>query len=507
MARRRKLALFRGDHSLWIIIAVLCVVSILVVYSSTASMAHREQGGDTSYYVLRQAKFILFGFITILIVHWINYRFYIRFARTLFWLSIALAVMAYFVGVSLNDAARWIRIPIVGLTFLPSDLLKISLIMLLASQLGSRQGVIDKIPMLPALSLRDWREHPQKNYDIFFKTTRPLIIPIALGALVVLPANLSTAMMIGLISIIMLLVGRVRISQIWKLTWVSLMLLLLIGGGMKLMGVGRVDTWINRIESFVEPFFGGHAAAEKAPEDEFQKQQARIAIASGGIIGKGPGNSTQRSQLPHPYSDFAYAFILEEYGIFGGLVILTLYLWIFYRAGVIMKKSRKPAPSLLVLGLSLMITLQAFVNMAVSVGIVPVTGQSLPLISLGGSSVFFTCIAFGMILGVSRETDEDEYLAQIEEARLAASEEAQYEEQTTEDEQVALPITPQSTATTAQQIARPTAQTPPNTPPKQAVALDEDDDNPFLVVDHPHLGSTTGQNSERIVINLEDDKL
>lgn len=403
---KRKLALFKGDRSLWIIIAVLCVVSILVVYSATASMAYRQAGGDTSYYVLRQARFILGGFFTIIVVHWIDYRFYAKYARFLFNLSIILVILAYFVGVNLNDAARWIRIPVIGLTFQPSDLLKISLIMVLASQLGSRQGVIDRIPMLPALSRSGWRRNPQKNIDIFYKTTRPLIMPIAIGALAVMPSNLSTAMIIVLVCVVMLLVGRVRHREIMRLMWFSIIALVLIVASMKMMGVGRADTWVSRVESFVKPVLG-EVVTKESLDDEFQKQQAKIAIASGGAFGKGPGNSTQRSQLPHPYSDFAYAFIIEEYGAFGALVIMVLYLWIFYRAGVIMRKSRRPSPSLLVLGLSLMITIQAFVNMAVSVGLVPVTGQSLPIISLGGSSVFFTCIAFGMILGISRETDEE----------------------------------------------------------------------------------------------------
>lgn len=469
---RRKLALFKGDRSLWIIIAVLCVVSILVVYSATASMAYRQAGGDTSYYVLRQARFILGGFFTIIVVHWIDYKFYARYARFAFNLSVVLVILAYFVGVSLNDASRWIRIPIIGLTFQPSDLLKLSLVMVLASQLGSRQGVIDRIPMLPSLSRSAWRRNPQKNIDIFYKTTRPLILPIAIAALVVMPSNLSTAVIIVLVAVVMLLVGRVRQHEIWRLMWISVIALVLIVGGMKIMGVGRVDTWIARVESFVKPIVGDNVITRDL-EDEFQKQQARIAIASGGAIGKGPGNSTQRSQLPHPYSDFAYAFIIEEYGAFGGVVIMVLYLWIFYRAGVIMRKSRRPSPSLLVLGLSLIITLQAFVNMAVSVGLVPVTGQTLPLISLGGSSVFFTCIAFGMILGISRETDEEIAMLASAPAIAPASQDVPA---------ILLPA-----ATQTVEI-------------EDDERLDEDEDEIFRVVENPY-----AEHRNRETINLDDD--
>ena len=406
--RRRKLALLRGDRALWIIIAVLCVVSILVVYSATASMAYRAAGGDTTYYVLRQIRFIVGGFFTIVVVHWIDFRFYAKYAKLLFNISLILVVAAHFVGVNLNDAARWIRIPIIGLTFQPSDPLKIALVLVLASALGSRQGLIDRIPILPALSYGAWKRQPRKNFDIFVRTTRPLVMPIFWAALVVMPSNLSTAAILVFVSLVMLWVGRVRPSQIGKLVWVAVLTLVLVVGGMKLLGVGRADTWISRVESYVQPLVGavGTVEGERA-SDEFQKEQAKIAIASGGPLGKGPGNSTQRSQLPHPYSDFAYAFIIEEYGVVGGVVIFLLYLWVFYRAGVVVRKCTRPTQALAVLGLALTITFQAFVNMLVSVGLVPVTGQSLPLISLGGSSVIFTCIAFGIILSVSRTTDEE----------------------------------------------------------------------------------------------------
>ncbi|MEG2527686.1 MAG: FtsW/RodA/SpoVE family cell cycle protein [Mucinivorans sp.] len=427
--RHKRLTLLRGDRSLWIIIGVLCVVSLLVVYSSTASMAYRAAGGDTTYYVLRQLRFIVGGFFTIVVVHWIDYRLYARYAKVIFRVSLLLVVGAYFVGVSLNDAARWIRIPVIGLTFQPSDPLKISLVMILAAALGQRQGIIDRIPILPALSYGAWKLQPHKNLDIFTKTTKPLVMPIFWAALVVMPSNLSTASILVFVCLVMLWVGRVRPGQIIKLLWVAFLTLILVVSAMKLLGVGRAETWINRVESFVEPVVGPELktmGGERA-SDEFQKEQAKIAIASGGAFGKGPGNSTQRSQLPHPYSDFAYAFIVEEYGALGGIVIFLLYLWVFYRAGVIVRKCNRPSSALMVLGLALTITFQAFINMLVSVGLVPVTGQSLPLISLGGSSVIFTCIAFGMILSVSRESDEDEAAAlaqlKIEEQNNARTEE------------------------------------------------------------------------------------
>lgn len=430
MAKSRKLSLFRGDRSLWIIIAVLCVVSMLVVYSATASMAYREVAGDTSHYLFRQARFIILGFFIIIVVHWIDYKSYARYGRFLFKVSLVAVALAYVMGVTFNDAPRWIRIPVIGLTFQPSDMLKITLVMVLSGQLGARQSIINRIPILPALTWGGWQRNPRKNFDIFMKTTRPLIMPIFLAAAVVLPANLSTALIMFLVSIVILITGRVRKREIVRLCVGSLVALALIIGVMKVFDIGRAGVWVSRLTTYVEPLVGLGGGAINADgtinDDDFQTQQARIAIASGGFFGKGPGNSTQRSQLPHPYSDFAYAFIIEEYGIFGGMVVLTLYLWIFYRAGVIVRRCNRPSAGLLVLGLALSITTQAFVNMAVSVGLLPVTGQTLPLISLGGSSVFFTCIAFGMILGISRQSDEYEaQLAEAERKRLQDEAEAQ----------------------------------------------------------------------------------
>ena len=424
MAKKRRLALFRGDRSLWIIIAVLCVVSLLVVYSATASMAYREVGGDTSYYLFRQARFIIFGFFIIIVVHWIDYRSYARYAKALFRLSVVLVILAYIIGVTLNDAPRWLKVPVIGLTFQPSDLLKITLVMVLAQQLGKRQKTIAHLPLLPALTYRGWSRNPQRNIDIYLNTTQPLLMPIVAACAVVLPANLSTAMIIFAVCMIMLWMGRVRKREIFKLIFIGAFVLGLVIGGMRLAGVGRAKIWMSRIENYIQPIVGndGQPVALYEDDGDFQKEQAKIAIASGRIIGKGPGNSTQRSQLPHPYSDFAYAFIIEEYGVVGGMVVFVLYLWIFYRTGVIVRRCRRPSPALTVLGLSLIITLQAFVNMAVSVGLMPVTGQTLPLISLGGSSVLFTCISFGMILGISRQSDAEEAAVQqmIREAQQLA---------------------------------------------------------------------------------------
>ncbi len=422
---------------LWIIVITLCVISILVVYSSTASMAYREMGGDTSHYVLRQLKFIIPGFFITIIVHFIEPKFYLRWSRSLFILSVIVALLTFIplFGVTINGAARWFRVPFINLTFLPSDVLKLTLVMYLAVKLGTRQGVINKVPLLP--SFTRWNSNPKKNRDIYHFMTKPLVLPIVISAAVIMPANLSTALIVLFIGVIMLLMGRVRRGEIVRLVWLSFVALVLSITLMSLMGIGRVQTWVNRIESYVSPIFGVEDSEDRTPEDEFQKTQARIAIASGGILGKGPGNSTQRSQLPHPYSDFAYAFIIEEYGLLGGIFILLLYLWTLYRAGLIMRQCYSPTHSLLVGGLSLVIVTPAFVNMLVSVGIVPVTGQSLPLISLGGTSVLFTSISFGVILGVARSNfNESERRRRV---AALAQKEAQDGEGTTAQEEFASP--------------------------------------------------------------------
>lgn len=408
------MSLFRGDRSLWIMIAMLCVISLLVVYSSTASMAYRNVGGDTSFYLSRQARFIVLGFMLIWLIHWVDIRHYIRFAPGLLKIAVLLMVVTYVLGETRNDASRWIRIPIIGLTFQPSDAIKVTLMMTLALALGKRQGIINKIPILPSFTPRKWRENPHKNFDILRHSTKVIVIPILISCAIIFPANLSTAVIMFVCSMFVLWVGRVKISQIWKLVWSVGTVGVVVIAGMYFLGIGRAQTWVNRLENHISPVTGVEGANDEAVD--FQEAQAKIAIASGGLTGKGPGNSTQRSQLPHPYSDFAFAFIVEEYGFVGALVVIMLYLWIFYRARVIVYKTKSPVAGLLVLGLTMIMTLTAFIHIFVSVGIIPVTGQPLPMISLGGSSVLFNCISFGIILSVSRQCQEEE----DEQRKLAA---------------------------------------------------------------------------------------
>ncbi len=521
MAKGKRLILFRGDKTLWIIVAILCITSILVVYSSTVSMAYRKVEGDTSFYVLRQLRFILAGFFATVVVHWIEPRFYLKMVRIFFFVSVTLALLAYtpWFGATINEASRWVNIPGLGVTILPAEPLKISLVMLLASRLNRMQihgGGIRRL--IPSLSMRQWRKHPEENFSIFSNITRPIIFPILIATAVIMPANLSTSVIIFLISMIILLVGRVPGREVFRFAAIVGVIMVVVITVMYAMGVGRARVWVGRVDSYITSMTTtSQDATANIAEDEFQKTQARIAIASGGVIGKGPGNSTQRSQLPHPYSDFAYAFIVEEYGIVGGLFVLALYLWVLYRAGVIMRKSVSMSHALLVLGLSLITVFSAFINMMVSVGIIPVTGQSLPLISLGGTSVFFVCVSFGMMLGVSRVSDQKEKQQKLEAFRLKreqelaeAAEQAEqqgehYDGEHYEDEHYDGEHYEDEHYESEHYEDERYGNKKGDTNAHQAGAMTEvDDDNPFIVTEGEASDNSGQGDDEREVYSLED---
>lgn len=411
--------MFSGDRALWIIIAALAVISLLVVYSSTASMVYfsPKAKGDTSYFFFNQLKFIVLGFVVMILVHRINYQFYIRLTWLLFWAALGFMLLTFLVGETANEASRWIRIPFLGRTFQPSDFLRVVLVALLAQQLAKRQTYIDKLALLPSLSVGGWKRNPKKNKDILTKTTLPVLAPVVLACGAIFIFNFSTAAITFITCLIMLYIGRVRGRELRRLIVLVLTCVVLLVSVMAVFNVGRARTWTGRLginmpvvtlsRQTAEGEQGGlNIQSTQVTRDNLQREQAMIAVAAGKLIGKGPGNSTQRSNLPLAYMDFAYAFIVEEYGFIGAMVVLFLYLCIFFRGIVIFQRCGTALPSFLVLGLCLMITLQAFCNMLVAVGIFPVTGQPLPLVSLGGSSIVFTSLALGIILGVSRQMKE-----------------------------------------------------------------------------------------------------
>jgi len=388
----------KGDRIIWIVVLILLVISLLSVYSSTGSLAYQHRSGNTFYYLFRQLKYILLGVVIIFFVHLVPYRVFSRVSIFALYLAIPLLALTIFAGTNINEATRWLEIPGTGLTIQPSDFAKIALVMYLAKVLSVNQN-----------NIRDFK-------GVFGKISLAIVGTCAL----ILPANFSTAAIVFVTAFTLMFVGRIPLRYLTLFVFTGVFALsIFIGGALLLDKEGRISTWKNRIESFVD-----------GDGDNYQADQAKVAIVQGGLFGKGPGNSTQRNLLPHPYSDFIYAIIIEEYGsLVGGILVIALYLWLFFRAGLIIRRSKSTYGAFLAFGLSMGLVLQAFVNMAVAVGLVPVTGQTLPLVSMGGSSIFFTSMATGMILSVSWGTREDEAeKARIESERLIEESERLKEE-------------------------------------------------------------------------------
>jgi len=371
---------FEGDRTIWLIIFVLTVVSMLAVYSATGTLAYKYHHGDTSHYLFRHSTLLFIGFVVLFLVHKINYIWYKRIAKYLIWLTIPLLLFTLKGGASLNEASRWIVLPGTGLSFQTSDLAKFALIIFVARHLTDNQDNI-------------------KDFKTGF---RPIFLWIMVIVVLIFPANFSTAAMLFLISMTMLFVGRVRTLYIGGVFIAGATFLLLSFFTIKfvapnMLEYGRVGTWVNRVERFV----GGDGEEN---EGNFQAEQSQIAIVKGGFLGQGPGNSEQRNFLPHPYSDFIFAIIIEEYGLWGAAIIIAMFLLLFHRIGQIVNKSTSSFGSYLAIGIGLSLTIQAFINMGVAVGIFPVTGQTLPLVSMGGTSILFTSASLGMLLSVSKFT-------------------------------------------------------------------------------------------------------
>jgi len=368
---------FKGDRVIWLIVVLLSIVSLLAVYSSTGSLAYRYQGGNTAYYFIKQFSFLGAGLAVIFLIHLIPYKVYSPLGPLLLYIAIPLLLITLLFGTSINQASRWLEIPGLGVTIQTSDFAKLALIIYVARMLSLRQNNLNDIK----------------------KTFFPIAIPVVIVCLLILPANFSTAAMVGVACWLMLFIGRINMRHLLGFTGLGVIVIgLFIFIALKTNTVSRVETWKNRIENYSSEEGG----------DNYQALQSKIAIATGGLVGKGPGNSTQRNLLPHPYSDFIYAIIIEEYGIVGGVVVLLLYLILLYRAGIIIKKARRTFPAFLAMGLTLILVLQAMINMAVAVNLIPVTGQPLPLVSMGGTSVLFTSASFGILLSISRSQNKEE---------------------------------------------------------------------------------------------------
>ncbi|OKZ04320.1 MAG: cell division protein [Alistipes sp. 58_9_plus] len=399
-AEKPKFRLFTGDRVLWIIIAVLAVVSVLVVYSSTAKMAYDAHTARTTAHFLRQQLMILIVSLVVMVaVQKINCRIYNLFSRPVYILSVLLTVAVYFIGATTNGAARWI--PLGPFQFQPSEALKVATILLLARRLSSCQSKIDRIRIVPSLNPFRWGRPAQRK--IWREGTRPILLPVVLSCAVIFPAHTSSAMLVFLTSLVMMLIGRVRFGELMKLVGlacVGIVLIMTLNLGRSETAEGRVSTWIH---------LWTRSQTDKPIEHLTDTERSMIAIYNGGIFGEGAGQSAMRVEMIHPESDYAYAFFVEEYGIVLAIALLMLYLWIFFRGIEIFRRCGTAFPGLLVLGLALLITCQALLHIMVTVNLIPETGQTLPLISRGGSSTLFTTIALGMILSVSRQNDEQSH--------------------------------------------------------------------------------------------------
>ena len=386
----------RGDKVIWAVVLLLALVSLLAVYSSTGLLAYKMYKGNTEVYLFKQFAFIVVGVLIIYFAHQVNYILYSQVAKILFLLSIPLLIYTLFFGVRLNEGSRWIRLPIINLTFQTSDLAKLALFMYLSRLLSKKQDEIKD----------------------FKKGFVPVIIPVAIVCLLIAPANLSTALLIGATSLMLMFIGRVSGKHLLLTIAAALIpVMILVIAAVFRHGHGetvvtkpktekrsklfaRVDTWINRVETFM------YGAKDNNDDDNYQVNQAKIAIANGGWVGLGPGNSRQSNFLPHPYSDFIYAIIIEEYGLIGGAFIIFIYLLFLFRSIRIFKRCPFAFGAFLALGLSFTLVIQALANMAVNVNLFPVTGVTLPLVSMGGSSFLFTCLAIGIILSVARNVEK-----------------------------------------------------------------------------------------------------
>ena len=403
-----------GDKVIWIICFILSLISIALIYSASSSLAFKENVTNFSY-LMNQCKFVLLGLVTVYICYKIPLGVY-RFATYfIFGISLLLLMLTLVPGIGkeINGARRWIMIG--PIQFQPAELVKITLILYLAR------------------ALEMWELKNFKDFII------KILAPIGVVCVLILVGSVSTSLIVGALSFLILWMAGVKVSYLLKsigLAACFFVFLILLNSGVKLIDKDidlfpRFSTAVSRLEKFfVKEEIDANLSAEeiqKKKDETFQADMARIAISSVGVLGKGPGKSTQRYVLPHPYSDFIYTIIIEEYGLLGGVFVLMLYLWFLYRCVIMVKHCTKKFTAITVGGLGLMISIQAGLHILVNVGILPVTGHTLPLVSLGGTSLLIFSCAFGIVLSVSRTIDidntkkaEQKRLEKEEAERLAA---------------------------------------------------------------------------------------
>ena len=376
----------RGDKVIWLVVFIMSIISLLVVYSSSGALAYKYKGGNTEYFLFKHGSILLMGLVLMYFIHKTKYTYYSRISQIAIFIAIPLLLYTLLKGVSAGEANRWLSIPGTALTFQTSDFAKLALIVYVARVLSIKQDQI-------------------KDFKTAFL---PIVIPIALICGLILPANFSTSALLFATCFVLMFIGRINIKHLLSLLAIGVLaiafIVLLIFNFPN--AIPRGATWKARIENFTS----GDS------ETNFQAEQAKIAIATGGVTGKGPGKSTQRNFLPQASSDFIYAIMIEEGGMVLGVLVVFLYIIILFRGIRIANKSEKTFGSLLAIGLTFSLVFQAMINMAVATNLCPVTGQPLPLISMGGTSIWFTSISIGIILSVSRETEQEKEGGEIETA-------------------------------------------------------------------------------------------
>ncbi len=382
------LSKLHGDRTIWMMVILLCLISILAVYSSSATLVYKSGSDNTEFFILKHIITLVTGMGLMYLTHLIPYKYFSRLSQLALIIAVPLLILTLIIG----SSDRWLIIPGINQSFQTSDLAKLALIMYLARTLSKRQETIKD----------------------FYQGFLPVFLPIVMICGLILWGNFSTAALVFVIGFLMMFIGGINLKYLGALAGIGIVSV----GLFALIvynnpDVGRFGTWKNRIERFV------HGDAES----NYQASQAKMAIATGGIFGKLPGSSVMRNFLPQAHNDFIYAIIIEEYGlILGGIFPVLIYLILLKRGVTLYVKSPNHFGAYLVIGITLSLVLQAFINMAVAVGLFPVTGQAMPLVSMGGTSIWFTCIALGLMVSVSRqveiesENNEPEDQAEVQEA-------------------------------------------------------------------------------------------
>ncbi|NCP20998.1 MAG: cell division protein FtsW [Flavobacteriales bacterium CG_4_9_14_0_2_um_filter_35_242] len=368
-----------GDRTIWALISLLAILSFLPVYSASSNLVYVVNKGTTLGYFLKHAVLLFIGFVIIYGVHKIPYKYFSAASVLLFPVIIVLLMVTLVQGQSIEgaNASRWLRIPIIGVGFQTSTLAGVVLMMYVSRYLAKN-----------------------KEIEISFRSSLIFLwLPVAMILALILPANLSTTALLFFMVLILVFLGGYPLKFlgiIIIISAISFAVFVLAAKAFPTMMPNRVDTWMSRIENHFDK-------TDKTAN--FQADKAKVAIATGQINGRGPGKSIQKNFLPQSSSDFIYAIIVEEYGLLGGLFVMFIFLGFLFRIIIVARKSESIFGSLLIIGVGFPIVFQAFTNMAVAVGLFPVTGQPLPILSTGGTSIWMTCLSIGIILSVSSQKE------------------------------------------------------------------------------------------------------